>query len=221
MTDRSNATRDKLIEGAMQVLAAEGVSGATTRKIADAAGVQLASLHYHFKDKDALLFEVLQEVTLQLERFLEEEVGRATDIEDLIRELVAAVWRLVRKTRDLQIVQYEMTMYAVRREATAWIARKQYEGYVQQYGKILSRKTNLNSRQTTELAEFLLVGIDGILLQDLANPNDARSARLLSFLIESAQGLARRMGRSSTTTRYSPERLLPKKSVATPKRSRG
>jgi AcrR family transcriptional regulator len=199
VADQVNATREKLIEGAIRVLAAEGVSGTTTRKIADAAGVRLASLHYHFKDKDTLLFEVLKKVTLDLEKFLEEEVGRAADINESIKELIAALWRLVNKTRDLQIVQYEMTMYAIRRENTAWLAQKQYEGYVQQYEKILSqcRTTHLDRRHTTELAEFLLVGIDGVLLQHLANPNDMRSARSLSFLIEAAQALAKRMVRRS------------------------
>ena len=39
---------------------AEGVYHATTRKIAEAAGVNVATLHYHFHDKEEILFKVME-----------------------------------------------------------------------------------------------------------------------------------------------------------------
>ena len=193
--EKVSPTKKKLIDGAMRVLSEEGVANTTTRKIAEAAGVRLATLHYHFKDKDALLFAVLEEVTFLLQQFLDEEVKPTADIENCIRELILAIWRLVKKTRDLQILQFEMTMYAVRRPDTAWLAEKQYEGYFQQYERILAscEKSQLQRRQLRALAQFLLAGIDGVLVQHLATPNDARSQEQLNTLIEAGQTTARRM----------------------------
>ncbi|MEM9408560.1 MAG: TetR/AcrR family transcriptional regulator, partial [Acidobacteriota bacterium] len=51
---RGIATRDRLIEAALRVFAARGFEGATTREIAQEAGVALAALTYHFESKDEL-----------------------------------------------------------------------------------------------------------------------------------------------------------------------
>lgn len=195
MIAKVSPSRQKLIDGAMRALSKEGVSGTTTRKIAEAAGVRLATLHYHFKNKDELLFAVLVEVTLILEKFLDDEVKPSKNIYDCIAELVKAIWRLVRKTRHLQIVQIEMTMYAVRQSGTSWIAKQQYEGYVTQYYRILEASNGgiLSSDHIRDLAQFLLAGIDGILLQDLAASSDVRSQQLLERLIEESQAAAKRM----------------------------
>ncbi len=195
MSTKISPSRTKLIDGAIRVLSEEGVTGATTRKIAEAAGVRLATLHYHFKDKDELLFAVLEEVTLTLEKFLDDEVKKSNNLYDCIRELIMAIWRLVRKTRHLQIVQFEMTMYAVRRPSTTWLAEQQYEGYIKQYERILGESNNdlLPAASLRDLAQFLLAGIDGILVQDLATSNEARSGELLVYLVETGQSLARDM----------------------------
>jgi AcrR family transcriptional regulator len=196
---RRNQTRERLIEGAVQVLAVEGVAGTTTRKIADAADVHLAALHYHFKDKDALLFAVLEAVTRQLEEFLDREVKPSVDLHHRIEELILAIWRLVKKTRDLQILQFEMTMHAVRRKDTAWLAEKQYHGYIEQYRRILAQQENhgLTNQQLRALAQFLLGGIDGILVQDLAMPSDSRTRESLKRLIQAGQYLAKSMAAES------------------------
>ena len=65
---RSLDTRERLVEAALEIFAARGFEGATTRAIAERAGVALAALPYHFETKDALwraaadrLFERLRE----------------------------------------------------------------------------------------------------------------------------------------------------------------
>lgn len=198
MKVKISPSRQKLIDGAIHVLSKEGVSGATTRKIAEAAGVRLATLHYHFKNKDDLLFSVLVEITLFLEKFLDDEVKPSNNIHDCINELITTIWKLIRETRQLQIVQIEMTMYAARNSTTTWIAKRQYEGYVKQYQRILENSNNdsLTHDNIRDLAQFLLSGIDGILVQDLAASNDKRSKQLLQRLIEAGQFTAKRMAAS-------------------------
>jgi AcrR family transcriptional regulator len=51
---RSLDTRERLVESALQVFAAHGFEGATTREIARRGGVALAALPYHFTTKEAL-----------------------------------------------------------------------------------------------------------------------------------------------------------------------
>src|SRR5688572_32430565 len=51
--------KDQLLEAALQVYAESGYRGATTRRIATAAGVNEITLFRHFGSKDALIREAI------------------------------------------------------------------------------------------------------------------------------------------------------------------
>ncbi|MQW88783.1 CerR family C-terminal domain-containing protein [Sinorhizobium saheli] len=52
--DRGDATREKLLNTAIDVFGRYGFDGATTRKLADAAGVNLQAIPYYFGGKEGL-----------------------------------------------------------------------------------------------------------------------------------------------------------------------
>lgn len=56
----SDATRDRLLEAAGRVFADRGYEQATIREICMLAGVNVAAVNYHFRDKIGLYTEVLQ-----------------------------------------------------------------------------------------------------------------------------------------------------------------
>ncbi len=45
----------RLVEAAISLLCTDGVGGVSVQRVADAAGVSKGLVHYHFRDKDALL----------------------------------------------------------------------------------------------------------------------------------------------------------------------
>jgi len=57
--DQSN-TRQQLLEAAAEVFAERGFDAATVREICDKAGTNIASVNYHFRDKEGLYAEVLK-----------------------------------------------------------------------------------------------------------------------------------------------------------------
>lgn len=57
----STATRDSILEAAREQLLSEGYAGLSTRKVADAAGVPLSQVHYHFGSKQRLILSLLEE----------------------------------------------------------------------------------------------------------------------------------------------------------------
>jgi len=63
---RGQATRDRIIDAARAVLIEEGHANASTRAVADRAGVRLSLVHYHFGGKQGLLVEVLGRENEQL-----------------------------------------------------------------------------------------------------------------------------------------------------------
>ena len=58
----AEASRSAILEHAIAEFAAQGVAGARTAAIAEAAGVNKALLYYYFKDKDSLYSAALQAV---------------------------------------------------------------------------------------------------------------------------------------------------------------
>jgi len=66
---RAIATVDALIEAATYILAREGLAGYTANKVAEKAGVNIASLYQYFPNKEALLFHIVQQTwARQLDR---------------------------------------------------------------------------------------------------------------------------------------------------------
>lgn len=55
------ATRTVILDAARAQLLSKGYAGMSTRKVADAAGVPLSQLHYHFGSKQRLILSLLEE----------------------------------------------------------------------------------------------------------------------------------------------------------------
>jgi AcrR family transcriptional regulator len=60
MTEPLSGTRERILAAAAEIFGARGYSGATTRQIAAAAGVNVAAINYHFEGKLGLYTEVLE-----------------------------------------------------------------------------------------------------------------------------------------------------------------
>jgi AcrR family transcriptional regulator len=55
----TKSTRDAILEGARRCLLADGYAHLTTRSVAEAAGVPLSQVHYHFGSKQQLILDLL------------------------------------------------------------------------------------------------------------------------------------------------------------------
>src|SRR5271154_3218266 len=57
----SAATRSAILAAARRRLLADGFAGLSTRGVAEAAGVPLSQVHYHFGSKQQLILDLLEE----------------------------------------------------------------------------------------------------------------------------------------------------------------
>lgn len=72
-------TRQNILEAAQQLFAAHGYHGASIRDIVHACGVSNAAVYYHFKSKQNLYFEVLnQYVVAAVERLQQADPGKGS-----------------------------------------------------------------------------------------------------------------------------------------------
>ena len=95
-TPKGTRARDKIVHVAERLLAEAGFHGTSMRDVADAAGVPLASVVYHFAKKEQLYAAVLTEIgaqlAVQLEDALDDDEAHTpwtTRLDAVVRSLVA------------------------------------------------------------------------------------------------------------------------------------
>src|SRR6266542_1037428 len=102
--------RQALVAAAFQRIACEGFEGLRTRDVAADAGVNIATLHYYFPTKEALIRQVLQHVVRQ---FAATIPSGGTAAEQL-RGHFSALSRLLKEDNGLTTVLSEFTLRAPR-----------------------------------------------------------------------------------------------------------
>src|SRR5262245_29518133 len=80
---RGEETRARILDAALEMFAANGFEGASTRAIAEAAGVNLPAIQYYFGSKEGLYRAVLRQFAEQLQ-------AAVAPLADRINEALAA-----------------------------------------------------------------------------------------------------------------------------------
>ena len=91
---RGEDTRRRILETALDLFAAQGYEGASTRQIAEGAGVNLPAIQYYFGNKEGLYRAIIDDITADTDRHmagLAERVRAALDAPETPREALAAL----------------------------------------------------------------------------------------------------------------------------------
>jgi AcrR family transcriptional regulator len=194
-TRKGLETRVRIIKGAREALEEGGMEALTTRRIAASAGVKLATLHYYFDSKESLLLAVLEDLIADMDEAYRADVVLPREPEDRVEALIRASWRYIQRTRNKQIAQTELTLYALRTKGSEWLAAKQYNAYIDFYGHLVFEDDNDEElrRIGRAVGRQMLIGIDGIILQSYALEDLSASNEDIEALIIAMRGYLRRL----------------------------
>jgi AcrR family transcriptional regulator len=189
--------RAEIITAAIRVLARDGIAETTTRKIATEASVNLSMLRYYFGSKDDLLFAVLEEMMQTTREIVRKAAATHHELRQAIADSLTAFWTHVEQTPELQVMQYELTLYALRNPDSAWLAKQQYDGYTTVIATLFE-EAYAAAGQTcnipfSDLARFVIGGLDGLILQFISDRDPERARHDLSHLIHAVITLAERV----------------------------
>ncbi|MEO7000581.1 MAG: TetR family transcriptional regulator [Ktedonobacterales bacterium] len=182
-----DARKQAILDAAIRALARDGVAASTTRSLAAAAEVNQATLLYYFESKDALLAAALQELMRHTRELVLAAASSALDLRIAIAESLRAFWSYVEREPELEMMQQELTLYALRSPDSAWLAREQYAGYCAVVAAIFVEAFATASQSCVvpfdALARFAIADLDGMILQFLSDRDVERARRDLDLLI--------------------------------------
>jgi TetR/AcrR family transcriptional regulator, regulator of biofilm formation and stress response len=167
---RGAARREALLEAVLQIVADVGAEAVTHRRVAEVAGLPLASTTYWFASKDELL-------TAALELAAERDVARlhalATELggRDPLEAVLVTVLDPVDEpsSRASLMATYALLLEAARRPALQDLARRWTDTYLDTIGELLRRAGSVRPRDD---AALILAAADGLLLEQLAAGGD-------------------------------------------------
>lgn len=186
--------REQLLDAAVAVMRTGGIAAATTRAVADRAGLPQGAFHYCFGSKDELFAALL-------ERELDASLGQAwaavTSSHDLrsgISAALRAIWDRVRTDPEYHLLTSELVDVAARTPELAHVAHREHTAYVDQAQEMLrhwQEESPALRIDTRVLAEALVAASTGITAAWLSTRDDAAAEGSIALI---AAGLARVAG---------------------------
>lgn len=186
---RGEATRAALIAAALTIVERDGIAAATTRQIADEAGVPLGTVHYWFASKA----DLLREVATQLLGQVRADATRSDPASTVGSRLADVYASYMAMDAGRQLALFELTTHSVRNDELDGLAREQYETYRSAAREAIEPwAASVDARLpggSPALAALLVAVMDGVTLAGLADPQSpapAEALRLFAGLLENA-----------------------------------
>lgn len=186
----------QVVRAARKVLMRSGVGGLTMRRVASEAGITLGTLHYVFPSKDLLLKSVLEDVGDEISALLQASINVEGGLETAIPEGIRTFWSaLVVGNPDLQLMQYELTIYAIRTPGIQYLAQEQYEKYCSVVAEWCQSAADIAGETCAvsfaELARMIVAGVDGLILQYLSCMDVGRATADIETMSKMICGVVR------------------------------
>ena len=101
---RSKASVQAMVQACARILERRGYAGLSTNAIAEVAGVSIGSVYEYFPGKDAIVARLVQDMVAEVRAMLEGRLALTdsrNDLNSAMRYFLGAIYRLMRKHREL------------------------------------------------------------------------------------------------------------------------
>ena len=183
--------RQALVAAAFRHIASDGFEGLRTREVAADVGVNIATLHYYFPTKEALIRGV---IGFAMQRFAATMPEVGSPAEQLRRHL-RTLARLLKEAHQLWAVMNELVLRAPRDPDLERIVRETDEFWHRKLTDLISRGIADgqidSSLESDDTAALMIVALKGVSLPSVAGFQPHRTdqiirqlERLLGFPLE-------------------------------------
>jgi len=161
--------RERLIAAGYSILSEKGYEATTVKEVTHVAGVSPGLFHYYFASKDELLKAVLQEAGVRYGRMMGDL--RATVPADRFLELAfAALRERVKQEPGWYRLHFELYALGLRNQSFQPVLGEMLGFIRQMFARAFQGVTGGDERRAQALAAVVLAALDGLALQQLAQP---------------------------------------------------
>jgi AcrR family transcriptional regulator/site-specific recombinase XerD len=165
MSSQRNSTRQRLIDAALELFAAQGVAETTTRQIAELAQVNEVTLFRHFGNKHGLLLAVISDsaVFKDLGELLRKQANQTTSVHQALKDYASDRLQALEQVPELVLsVVGEARQYPVEHRLALGQGLTQANRYVAEYlATVMEREQlhpNLPPEKLASLLNSMLLG---------------------------------------------------------------
>jgi DNA-binding transcriptional regulator YbjK len=183
---RGAARREALLDAVLRVVAEDGVDAVTHRRVAEVAGLPLASTTYWFESKEHLLTAALDRAAERdierLRGFLDEAPDPAGDpLRLVVRAILGPIEDSGQTSRAWLLATYALMLEAARRPALRDVTTRWTHAYLEALAPLLAAA---GSRDPRSDAELVVAAADGLLVEQLASDDTSDLAPRLRRLAD-------------------------------------
>lgn len=180
--------RRQLIEAAIRLMWRHGVEHTTLRDIAKEANAPLASVHYSFENKDALIQAAVEHWLIELVGTMVEDVPIEGGLRAALTRISDDFWASLEANPPNILAQLEVALWAIRSSGDHELGVAIYPRYAEVVGQVFARALgSANETSAIEpdvLARALIAIIDSCSLQFLADPHSPVAKQLYDMFID-------------------------------------
>lgn len=199
---RGEDTRRRILEAALDLFAAHGYEGASTRQIAEGAGVNLPAIQYYFGSKEGLYRAIIEDIVADTERHMSAVAPRVRavldtpdaprgELTELLCEMLATFVTLV--TSGTQVESRQRIFARAEVEETPGLDRLHENGMQQIFNPCLALFSRIHGKRETDqemvLRTMALIGQVVIFCNNnkrpilMASGLDGGSVRLMKQIV--------------------------------------
>lgn len=187
--ERSEETREKLLDAAIQVLVRRGYAGFRVAEVADVAGISRGGQLHHFRTKDALVAAALERLFASVRRNTERKIGAIGSsgfeadhlLDDVVQDarefffsdnFVIALDMIMSSGKDAKLAETTRAIAMSERSPTedAWIARLEDAG--------------LTPEAATDVLWLLWSVVRGLAARALVTQNEGQRERVIDLALQ-------------------------------------
>lgn len=177
--------KSRIIEAARQIIYKNGIAAATMRAIAKEAGLSTGAIYHYYKNKEEILYDVMDESLSVSSRIAEETKQGRHSREEIIEEIYENIIKRFAKI-DENRMQFYLSQEAIL--GNTELREKFREKYREWIGRTEELMQYLYGEQPTKrskaLASILIGAIDGVVMQQLLQANQVEAEEIADIYHE-------------------------------------
>lgn len=184
---------ERILQGCLEVLKANGYAGLTMAKVAAASGENKALITYHYGTKAGLVTAAARELGESISSQIQSGLEGATTIEEIMSGALAGIWDIVDRDERLPRAYFDLNAVSVVDDEIRAVMQEVKRGFRDVLGELLGAAGNpLTAATIPAFCVLAIAGIEGLLLERIERGESTELSEAKELFVQSMTELANR-----------------------------